>query len=274
MTKISTLAFSTLFFFLLCSNMALAQSTGAPPKTNSQSAAQALRDIQKTWKLRADKEIREFEQLKQEQKLAAENLRKLELLESKSGISGESFSEIVKNLQAKRIDLLVDIAGLEAKRDTILEANKTNSDDAAIVEPLEKIIEIKQAKLEQTRKKLASSSASIDEIRSAEMSLLSSKVQLAGIKSKKDSSNLLSDALLDTSLALSESKARLAKTESLLQEVLPARKELERRTRLKEQAPRLLKAQKTIEDRILSLTREIENVERQLKDMESSGSGL
>ena len=248
--------------------MALAQSTGAPPKTNSQSAAQVLqvlRDSQKTWKLQYDKEMREFEHLKQEQKLAAENLRKLELLESKSGISSESFSEIVKNLQAKRIDLLVDIAGLEAKRDTILEANKTNSDDAAIVEPLEKIIEIKQAKLEQIRKKLASSSASIDEIRSAEMSLLSSKVQLAGIKSKKDGSNLLSDALLDTSLALSESKARLAKTESLLQEVLPARKELERRTRFKEQAPRLLKAQDAIDDRIISLKHEIENVERQLE---------
>ena len=40
MTKISTLAFGTLFFILLCSNMALAQSTGAPPITKAPSAAQ------------------------------------------------------------------------------------------------------------------------------------------------------------------------------------------------------------------------------------------
>jgi len=221
MTRKSTLAFCTIALILACVSIAKAQSVS--PTTAPSAAQRTLQGAISTQSAKVDRLERELELRRTRYGKTAEELKRIEAIETKYGVSADSFSEIIKNLQAKRIDLLVDTAGLEAKQEAILRAEKQNPDNAAIVEPLEKLVKLRQAKLEQIHK----SSSSKDELRSAEMNLLSSKVQLANAKSKKASSSLLSDSLLNTSLALAESKARLAKTEALLNEILPARNELD-----------------------------------------------
>ena len=52
------------------------------------------------------------------------NLESLDTWEKKVGVSIESFPEIIKNLQSQRIDLMIDLAGLTAKREAILTAQK------------------------------------------------------------------------------------------------------------------------------------------------------
>jgi len=42
--------------------------------------------------------------------------------EAEKGVSQESFPEIVKSLQSQRIDLMIDLAGLTAKREALLSA--------------------------------------------------------------------------------------------------------------------------------------------------------
>ena len=67
------------------------------------------------------------QQLKQIKKSVLETVKNLESLdtwEKEVGVSIESFPEIVKNLQSQRIDLVIDLAGLTAKRDAILAAQK------------------------------------------------------------------------------------------------------------------------------------------------------
>ena len=44
--------------------------------------------------------------------------------EAEAGVSAESFPEIVKSLQSERVDLVIDLAGLTAKRTAILSAQK------------------------------------------------------------------------------------------------------------------------------------------------------
>lgn len=204
---------------------------------------------------------KELKNIRENREQLATQLSEFDAAENESGVSIESFPEIVKNLQSKRIELIIDLAGLEAKREAILAANNTKQDNSEIVAPLEKLVALQQNKLERIREIKAPSA----EIRAAEASLLSSKVQLATAKNQNRSSKLLTDALLSTSLAQAESKARLAKTESLLSEILPARKKLESSKQLKLQASRYVDDEKDLVKQIREMERNIERLSIQLR---------
>ena len=66
----------------------------------------------------------QLEQIKKSVLETVKNLESLDTWEKEVGVSIESFPEIVKNLQSQRIDLMIDLAGLTAKRDAILAAQK------------------------------------------------------------------------------------------------------------------------------------------------------
>ena len=118
---------------------------------------------------------KELKNIRENREQLATQLSEFDASENESGVSIESFPEIVKNLQSKRIELIIDLAGLEAKREAILAANNTKQDNSEIVAPLEKLVALQQNKLERILEIKAPSA----EIRAAEASLLSSKVQLA-----------------------------------------------------------------------------------------------
>ena len=191
----------------------------------------------------------------------SDELQAVESVAIKSGVSIESFPEIVKSLQAKRIELMIDVAGLDAKREAILVANQKQPNESAILVPLERIVAHNEDKLARIRKAKVSSA----EIRSAELAVLESKVKLAEAKSRKPSYTLLSDALLNTSLALAESKARLAKTESLLNNVLPTRTQLESTKLLKERTDRLTADEYELSAKLRATERKIEWLDSQLR---------
>ena len=245
-------------------------STDLPLSVSPPSGSSAF-DVQ--WIERSiDRQSKEYASLRKELKNIRENreqlatqLSEFDAAENESGVSIESFPEIVKNLQSKRIELIIDLAGLEAKREAILAANNTKQDNSEIVAPLEKLVALQQGKLKRVREIKAPSA----EIRAAEASLLSSKVQLATAKNQNRSSKLLTDALLSTSLAQAESKARLAKTESLLNEILPARKKLESSKQLKLQASRYVDDEKDLVKQIREMERNIERLSIQLRAIRS-----
>ena len=99
------------------------------------------------------------------------------------------------------------------------------------------------------------------------MDLLSSKVQLAKAKSQNTSSNLLSDSLLSTSLALAESNARLAKTESLLAEVLPVRRQLESSKVVKEESEKYTRELLRLEGFLFENQQRLEQYKAELKQL-------
>ena len=80
----------------------------------------------------ADAEIlkQQLEQIKKSAQATTKNLQSLDTWEKEVGVSLESFPEIIRSLQSQRIDLMVDLAGLTAKRDAILAAQKEVDDES------------------------------------------------------------------------------------------------------------------------------------------------
>jgi hypothetical protein len=208
----------------------------------------------------------ELDHIQKKRVIANEKLNEIEATENQSGVSVESFPEIVKNLQAKRIDLMIDLAGLDAKRLAIQKAEMQRSDNSAIIRPLEKLVRLKEARLEKIR----NAPTSEDEQRSAQMDLLSSQVQLASAKSNRTSSNLLSDSLLSTSLDLAEAKARLSKTESLLSDVLPSRKQLEIGKLIKSNLRQYMENETTISNDLRTEEQVLKKLRTELEQLKKS----
>lgn len=261
MIKNSTIAFcSAIVLVFACTNLASAQSAvpnAKPPSQFELSIQQGIADQTAI----IDRIKEDLDRIQMRRDVTAKKLAEIQSVENKSGVSIESFPEIVKNLQAKRIDLMIDLAGLEARRDAILSAKSSKIDQSSITEPLKQLIALKQNKLDRLRK----TTASDDDKRTVEMELLSAKVQLARAKSNQSGSNLLSDSLLSTSLELAESKARLSKTDALLAKVLPARKQFESSELLKEETIRFKKEEARLSNSLRENQRTIERFKGQLE---------
>ena len=98
------------------------QSFIQPPPPSP--AALALQQEIKTKEANAEVLKQQLEQTQKNKQATAKNLASLDTWEKEVGVSIESFPEIVKNLQSQRIDLMIDLAGLTAKREAILAAQK------------------------------------------------------------------------------------------------------------------------------------------------------
>ena len=101
---------------------AWSQSFIQPPPPSP--AALALQQEIKTKEANAEVLKQQLEQTQKNKQATAKNLASLDTWEKEVGVSIESFPEIVKNLQSQRIDLMIDLAGLTAKREAILAAQK------------------------------------------------------------------------------------------------------------------------------------------------------
>lgn len=271
MNRNAVLAVCVAFAFtLVCSSTVVAQS--APPTTTKPPVALSpmalLQRSINSKEREATTILLGLEDITERQKAIASELAKSRAVEDKSGVSIESFQEIVKNLQAKRIELIIELAGLKARREAIVAARADKPDNSAIVRPLLKIIALQEKELNRISK----SNGSAAEIRAAEIELLSSKIKLADATSPKSGSALLRDTLLNTSLAHAEAKARLAKTESLLDEILPTRKQLDSATRLKAKAKRLLEVETDLTKELRTANRAVEQLRAQLKQMKDDNA--
>jgi len=139
---------------------------------------------------------------------------------SKLGISEESYPEILKTLHSQRVQLSIDLAGIDARYAAIETAiRKMSEEDEAALEPFKRMIELRQKKIDHAKAALASGTMSASELQDAEIKLLQAKMQLT--QASKPSSSLahLNSQLLDSSLERAEKTARLEKAKSLFDEV-------------------------------------------------------
>ena len=101
---------------------AWSQAAISPPPPSP--VAIALQQEIQTKAANAEVLKQQLEQIKTSMRAMVKNLESLNTWEKKVGVSIESFPEIIKNLQSQRIDLMIDLAGLTAKREAILTAQK------------------------------------------------------------------------------------------------------------------------------------------------------
>ena len=112
----------TIIIGLSFSTSAWSQAAISPPPPSP--AAIALQQKIESKEANAVVLRQQLEQIKKSVLETVKNLESLDTWEKEVGVSIESFPEIVKNLQSQRIDLVIDLAGLTAKRDAILAAQK------------------------------------------------------------------------------------------------------------------------------------------------------
>lgn len=225
MSKIRYLALAG-FVVLMGATVSQAQSAGAIQKNSRISTLQ--RQIE-TYETQIDyledsraNAIKELASLKN----VYEELQKEQ---DEQGISGESFGEIVKILQSQRVELMIELAGMEARRAAIFELKKEfEKESSDVIDQLSELLTVEQAQLDRVKMLVERGTASRSEYQKAQSRMLEVKIRLAEAKRPSKSSTVLNDELLNASLNRAEKKARLEKTETLLTTFTSARKKLEK----------------------------------------------
>ncbi|MEM7477232.1 MAG: hypothetical protein AAF483_19790, partial [Planctomycetota bacterium] len=132
-------------------------------------------------------------------------------------ISSASYPEVIKTLQARRIQLTIDLAGLEARQEAIRKAQASASEKVSeAVVPMMKLVELQEKDLQRARKLAMEASISQAEISQFEQKLLEARIRLAESQRAQPRYKGLNDTLLSTQLSIAEKRAQLEKCESLL----------------------------------------------------------
>lgn len=143
----------------------------------------------------------------------------LEMDASKMSVSKESYPEVLKTLHSQRVQLSIDLAGIEARFKAIQAAmakliqQQTDSE----LKPLQEIIKKQEAQVALLKAKLAQGDEA-ENLYQIEISLLESKSRLAQLKTPQGGLfSHLNQHLLDTTLERAEKIARLEKANQLIE---------------------------------------------------------
>ena len=159
------------------------------------------------------------------------------------GISTESFPGIIGVLQTQKIQLTIDLAGLNAKRKTLLEIKEESAAqlNVDLIKEMEAIIEGQEVDLQRLKRLRESRSVSSAEVKKAELQVIASKHRLASMKASTGSNPQLQNSMIEVSLDIAESEARLNKTIELLDKVTPQRNQVDRLSKLRVEQENLTK---------------------------------
>ena len=146
------------------------------------------------------------------------------------GISSDSFTSIIKMLQLQRVELTIDLAGLEARREMMLQVQgeSQGQEKLEVIQYLEAAIKQAEANAERARSLFESGLVPETKLELAESNLLKAKIQLAEAKESESGGGWLQDELLAISLDRSEKQARLKMTQQLLTEISNSRAGIEK----------------------------------------------
>ena len=224
-------------FLFVCSKWTLAQSASPVPKSvKPQSGSASLfsseaSEYQQKEALRAGATTEWRSLLLQKECAVVDEQLKKSMNEANqideqlaaNHLSMESFPDILKMLQTSRVELLIDLAGLEARRKELLKQRDAPSQPN--LQPLlakelsiaQELVKICQGELKLYEEKFRSGNASSTEVITATKELKLSELRLALAESKSaESLNVHSSELNSLILERAEKSARLAVVEKLL----------------------------------------------------------
>ena len=240
-------------------------ATMASPKVTAEHAVAAAEE---KLKLELDRQDLAANHLRQAETRLEEQFAK----ESGLGVSLESFPDVIRTLQTQRIELMIELAGLEAKRNLLTESLKQKDSKAG--EEYNLLREIYSQHLEhfgRLQKLAKKGSVTQTDLARARISVSEAKLRLVKAKSDLGESHE-SAVLLDLSLERAESKARLDKTKELLASITKARPTLSKREKLnleKEAASRryvdVVDEVRNRADELQFMKRELEKIMKQEK---------
>jgi hypothetical protein len=150
------------------------------------------------------------------------------------GISAASFEEVLRSLQTQRVQLSIDLAGLEARREAMIEQQEqwSGQDDPARSTIQAALADLLAAQNENVRRIQAlheKGHVSESDLQGANEKLLEAKIRVAQAAQapQDERRQQVENELLQLSLSRAESSARLSKIQELLDEFTRARMSLE-----------------------------------------------
>ena len=184
------------------------------------------------------------------------------------GISKESFADVLKTLQSQRVQLMIDLAGMEARRESLAEIREkqiVEKLDSSVLELHTKLIEFQRKKRDQSKLLAEQGSLSAAELRTTEIEYLNAQLKLATAKNSIAVSPKLNDELLNVSLDRAEKRARLEKTESLLEVFTESRTSLLKSDEISEDLKSAKRQQTILQANLANLDTQLNAVNEELK---------
>ncbi len=215
-TKFPRLLLITGLSMLLLFDRAAGQSVSNPDPETKQPKSRKAMAIERLSFLASKLELVEFEIAK------IDELRAQKVVQQDSlGFSLDSFGAIVASLQTQRIELMIDLTGLDARRDALqkIADAKINSDEnKESLQLLQELLVLSEKKLHQTEQLSNRGTAPSSAVDEANREFIEAKVRLleATNRNRAKYATQIGPALMAVSLDRAEKQARLEKIEGLL----------------------------------------------------------
>jgi len=180
--------------------------------------------------------------------------------------------EILKTIQSQRVQLSIDLAGLEARYDAIAKAvdgaERKRKED--FLKPYKQLVDLRQAKLNRLIENKATTPK--EKRDAAEVELLEAQLRLAEASKPSGALSHLNSQLLDTSLEQAEKTARLDKANSLFKDVEEYQTFRADLKRAESKRLKVIRKQQDISSQYRSNERDIENHEELLARYEKENA--
>ena len=144
--------------------------------------------------------------------------------QDKLGVSSASYDEIMRLLQTQKVQLTIDLAGIEARRDAMIEQRELgkkaeSENNVPVAESLKELGKIQNERLRQIEAMHAKGVAPQSEVLDAKQQLLEVQIRLAGLSNPNGADRQpLDGEMINISLSRAETVARLHKVDQLLEE--------------------------------------------------------
>jgi chromosome segregation ATPase len=213
-----------------------------------------------------------MEPVRQQSDKLEHEIRRLQRLHFEKGISGEAFPDILRSLQTQRIQLTIDLAGLDARQKAILEYNASQSANplvAEIIDLMESQVAAFDSQIEKVQQMYLNGVVSDEEIANLKNRQIDAKIQLQQTRLEYSGGLAASgDELRQIALQRAEQHARLEKTEELLQGLASAPDEFTSLERLEAREKRMMDQLLELEEVRRSQEAQRAYWKRQLEDLQ------
>ena len=155
--------------------------------------------------------------------------------EAQLGISLESYPDVIRTLQTHRVELLIELAGLDAKRKLLSESMSAQKrpeekmNDSQVEQ--KRVLQLQQQRLEKLEKLAAEGSVSQEDVLEAKIEFGQMRLRFAEAN-QEAAVKAPQNELLELSLEKAEQAARLQKVEELLASFTKARVKLSKREQI------------------------------------------
>ena len=221
--------------------------------------------------------VNKLEMTKDELRSLEEDRRKIQKKQDKMGISGDSFSEIMRALQSQRVQLSIDLAGLNARREAMVrefdkQRQQVELQNSGLIKKLTQLMDLQKQELAQLQSLQSQNSVSERQVNAARKRLLEAEIRLMQAKAPtlEPGAQDMSFQLRDISLDRAEKTARLQKIEQLLAQYATARKDIDTLLLFDRRQGQKHQTMSGLQNDLAGVESLVDQIERELSSLENS----